>query len=232
MGTGSSLFVPYDVSAQPSLLLLPVGLLALAVVLGGLIGWQREMHDQPAGFRTHILVTVGATLATLVSQSYARDVPARIAANVVVGVGFLGAGTIMRQESSVRGLTTAASLWVCACIGIAVGHGGSMVVLAIACTLLVFIVLSLFGNVERRWIHGQHRRGLTVIYDGLPEHRAAILGMLEQQGCVVVGVSRDEHHRAAPSVISLFVRLPQRLDFLKLSDQMMRLEWVQALTWA
>ena len=90
------------------------GLLLLAVLLGGMVGWERERQERPAGLRTHILVCVGAALMTLVDQSIS-NIGGRIAAQIVTGVGFLGAGTIIRENDTmgtpVRGLTTAASLW-------------------------------------------------------------------------------------------------------------------------
>ncbi|MBU1006316.1 MAG: MgtC/SapB family protein [Candidatus Omnitrophica bacterium] len=105
--------------------------LIIGAILGGLVGFEREMHNKKiAGFRTHILVCVGSTLIMLVSiyifEAYsgiAPADPARIAAGVVTGIGFLGAGTIIRSGSSVMGLTTAASLWTVSGIGLAVGCG-------------------------------------------------------------------------------------------------------------
>src|SRR5574340_1635893 len=100
--------------------------LLLALLLGGLVGWQREAAVKPAGFRTHILVCVGAALFTLISRfgffESGAD-PSRVASNIVVGIGFLGAGTIWRAGGSVQGLTTAASLWTVAAIGMAAGVG-------------------------------------------------------------------------------------------------------------
>lgn len=103
--------------------------LVLASLLAGLIGWEREAHGRPAGLRTHVLVAVGAAVLMVVSlemhlsiESSLAD-PGRIAAQVVSGIGFLGAGTILREGPTVRGLTTAASLWVAAAIGLAVGAG-------------------------------------------------------------------------------------------------------------
>ena len=101
--------------------------LLLAVLAGGIVGYQRERHERPAGLRTHILVALGSTVAMLVSAYGFRKVgfadPTRIASQVVVGVGFLGAGTIIRQGSLVIGLTTAASLWTVATAGLAFGLG-------------------------------------------------------------------------------------------------------------
>ena len=96
--------------------------LVLAVVFGGVVGWQREARDRPAGLRTHVLVCVGAAVYTLASLSFgARSDPARVAAQVATGMGFLGAGTIIRHGNVVRGLTPAASLWAVAASGLCVG---------------------------------------------------------------------------------------------------------------
>src|SRR3989338_5303831 len=104
--------------------------LMLAVILGGLVGLERELHDKAAGFRTHILVCIGSCLMMLTSmhifdmyKGHTSVDPARIAAQVVTGVGFLGAGTIIMYGATVRGLTTAASLWTIAGVGLGVGSG-------------------------------------------------------------------------------------------------------------
>lgn len=99
--------------------------ISLASILGGLIGLEREAINRPAGFRTHILVAIGSALIMLVSLEMGKHGgdPARIAAQVISGIGFLGAGTILRTGNNIEGLTTAASLWLCAGIGIATGSG-------------------------------------------------------------------------------------------------------------
>ena len=96
----------------------------LSVLVGALIGFEREAHGHPAGIRTHILVCLGSTLITLVSANMGNGSNDRIAAQIVTGVGFLGAGAIIRDGATVRGLTTAASIWVTAAIGIAGSYGG------------------------------------------------------------------------------------------------------------
>ena len=127
--------------------------LALAAVLGGLIGLERESLSRPAGLRTYTLVCVGSALAMVVSldmyYQYYQTVnadPGRIAAQVVSGIGFLGAGTIMREGATVRGLTTAAGLWVVACIGLAVGVG--LYIPAIVSTAIILFVLIYFVKFE------------------------------------------------------------------------------------
>ena len=128
--------------------------LVLALALTGIIGWERERLRKPAGFRTHILVGLGACLVMMVSLSMAdlypglqRVDPGRIAAQVVVGIGFLGAGTILRsKEGIVSGLTTAASLWVVSGIGLAVGCGFYRG--AFLTTALVLVVLYFMNRVD------------------------------------------------------------------------------------
>ena len=121
--------------------LVMIGRLALAAVLSGIIGWQREKAHRPAGFRTHILIGLGAALFTIVSANFAGADPSRIAAGVVTGIGFLGAGAIMHKSRVVEGLTTAASIWATAAIGIAVGVG--FYIIGTVAALIVFLVLLL-----------------------------------------------------------------------------------------
>ncbi|AFM39230.1 putative membrane protein [Desulfosporosinus acidiphilus SJ4] len=119
--------------------------LLLACIFGGIVGLERERNDSPAGFRTHILVCMGSALIMIISMygfsnftSINKD-PARLAAQVVSGIGFLGAGTILRDKTSIRGLTTAASLWVVSAIGLATGAG--FYFSSTLTTFLVFITL-------------------------------------------------------------------------------------------
>jgi putative Mg2+ transporter-C (MgtC) family protein len=118
-----------------------VARLVLAAVLGMLIGFERELHHKPAGMRTHVMVCIGATLFTIVSTSIKGDLvdASRIASGVVIGIGFLGAGTIFKSASKVIGLTTAAELWVLAAIGLAIGIG--LYTTAIVTTIIVLLIL-------------------------------------------------------------------------------------------
>jgi putative Mg2+ transporter-C (MgtC) family protein len=154
--------LPYPFAISPNLLgaltqwgfiLLQLG---IATVCGGLIGYQRELLFRPAGFRTHVLVCVGSAVYMLVSIAVAGDRfdPGRIAAQVASGIGFLGAGTIIKQGNIVRGLTTAASLWAVAGIGLAVGSGWPAMAIALLGTLVVFGALSLLHGVEVRFERG------------------------------------------------------------------------------
>lgn len=134
---------------------------AYAMVLGGLVGWERELKDRPAGFRTHMLVAGAATLLIEIGELLMSDVryggspyiqidPLRLVEAVVSGVAFIGAGTIFaaRSGQGVAGITTAASLLMVAIVGVAVGFG--FYVLSAAITLLTLFVLAVLGYVERR----------------------------------------------------------------------------------
>ena len=122
--------------------------LLLAALLGGAIGLEREIHDKPAGFRTHVLVCLGSALAMIVSTSFSPD-SSRIAAQVISGIGFLGAGTIIRRGDVTVGLTTAASLWAVAGLGLAAGHPDLRFgLLAVVATGLVLLTLIVFGRLE------------------------------------------------------------------------------------
>ena len=124
--------------------------LTVGLVLGAIIGFERELHRQPAGFRTHSLVSLGAALFTVVSAfgfSGPGVDPTRVAAQIVSGIGFIGAGTILQYRGHIRGLTTAASLWSVAAIGTAAGAG--LYVVAVMGTVLILVILSLLDNVER-----------------------------------------------------------------------------------
>lgn len=112
----------------------------LAIALGGVIGFEREMKHRPAGLRTHMLVSLGAAVFTLISISFAVD-PARIAAAIVAGIGFLGAGSIISTRGHMHGITTAATLWIVASIGLSVGVGQYWI--AIISTVLVFAILQI-----------------------------------------------------------------------------------------
>ena len=115
--------------------------LLIATVLGALVGYERQRAGKPAGVRTHGMVCLGAALFAGVSLHGFGNVgdPVRVAAQVVTGIGFLGAGAILQQRGYVQGLTTAASLWVTAAIGLAVGVG--MVFMSLATAILVFLLL-------------------------------------------------------------------------------------------
>lgn len=128
--------------------------LILAAVVGGFTGYEREKSNQFAGFRTHILVSVGACITSVIAlelfnkySSISTIDPARLPAQVLSGIGFLGAGAILKNSNGIRGLTTAAGIWATACIGIAIGYG--QYVLGITAWLLVMVTLYIFKNIDK-----------------------------------------------------------------------------------
>jgi putative Mg2+ transporter-C (MgtC) family protein len=150
--------------------------LLVTVVLSGLIGLERERSGRMAGLRTHVLVGLGSALVMLTSlhlfemfHSMVEMDPGRMAAQVVSGIGFIGAGAILRSQASVRGLTTAASLWVVAGIGLASGCGYYRA--AVVTTLLALLALVVFSRLERIWIRTKPDEATT--YGAEREHKSS-----------------------------------------------------------
>lgn len=136
--------------------------LALALLLGGIIGYEREKAHKVAGLRTHTLVCVASALISLValyglgeSGKTSADASARIIANILVGIGFIGGGAILRTESRILGTTTAATLWTVAAVGIAVGVGFTYA--AIAVTLISYLILTILWKIETRIAGSSHK---------------------------------------------------------------------------
>lgn len=118
----------------------------LAVIVGAVIGAEREYRNKSAGFRTLMLITIGSTIFTILSRKIAPDNPDRIAANILTGLGFLGAGTLFREDDKMTGLTTAATIWATAALGMSIGSGHY--ILALSGTVLVVFILLILTYVE------------------------------------------------------------------------------------
>ena len=212
--------------------------LALAAVLGGAIGLEREIREREAGLRTHLLVSLGSALFTLVSaygfhsflasgSSVVRADPSRIAAQIVTGIGFLGAGAIIRQGLSVRGLTTAATLWVVAAIGLASGAGyyGA----AVVTTVLVIVSLWPLRILARRiFVRFRPERERLVVDLEPGRSPAPVLEAVERAGSRVesLTVVGDEERRS----IALDVDLPQEAR-AEAASVVSGLEGVRGLRW-
>ncbi len=148
--------------------------LMYAALFGSLVGLEREIHGQPAGLRTHMILAVGAALAAILSIYYSHLLsspnlpsdPGRIVAQVVSGVGFLGAGAILRFGVTVKGLTTASSLWTIAIIGIACGSG--FYGLGALATAVVLIILTIINKIERLFLPSYRSHTLKVTVDDRP----------------------------------------------------------------
>lgn len=216
--------------------------LFLAVVLGGLIGFERESHNRPAGFRTHILVCTGSALIMMVSaygftgqigEGYISD-PGRIAAGVVTGIGFLGAGTILQQRRGVQGLTTAASIWVVSGVGLAAGIGFYLG--AVITTVFVFISLLLLRRTEKSFFASRRLKRLHIRAVDQP----GLLGKIGTTlGEAAVNIRRSEvsdpkkQESTGEDLISLdfLVEIPLDLNLQELFMQLYNLEGVIELFW-
>ena len=156
--------------------------LAIAALAGAIVGTERELHDKPAGFRTNMLICVGAALFTILSRRLAEGSaadPTRIAAQIVSGVGFLGAGAIIQSRGNVIGLTTAATIWVVAGIGMALGAGHYLfgLIAALAVAVVLFSHTFVLDRVQGRRSTARFKIELAAA-----EHVAAIRALLQQSG--------------------------------------------------
>jgi putative Mg2+ transporter-C (MgtC) family protein len=139
--------------------------LILAVVVGGLIGLEREYSSKAAGFRSIVLICIGSTLFTVISQHLGGTANGdRIAANIITGIGFIGAGVVFKDGVSITGITTASSIWATAALGMAIG--GGHYILAFEGLVLVIIVLSLFEFLERQVDRWHQVRSYRIVVNG------------------------------------------------------------------
>jgi putative Mg2+ transporter-C (MgtC) family protein len=175
---------------------LEIGLrLLVAAVLGAAVGLERERQGQPAGLRTHTILAIGSTLAMTLSINLAMQFqpmvpngdPARLAAQVVSGIGFLGAGAILRYGTSIKGLTTATSLWTIAIVGLAVGAGHYFS--AGAATALMLIILILLNIIEKKFIRTYTTVSLTIEARDRVGIIDEVKAMLKQEGKHVISTS-------------------------------------------
>lgn len=183
--------------------------LGLACFFGGVIGYEREYAHRPAGFRTHVLVCVGAALTMMTGEHVvsvfpgASD-PARIGAQVVSGIGFLGAGTIMRAGFNVRGLTTAASLWAVSTVGLACGIGCYRG--AIASGSIICIVLIVFKRFERRIWQRHTFRTVVLTMREVASTLTNVSALFAELGIEVRSTTFDS--QGADMIVRLAVRMP------------------------
>lgn len=196
--------------------------LVLAVIFGSIIGLERELHNHPAGFRTHILVCIGSTLFTLVSiSSFGGDDSSRVAAQIVSGIGFLGAGTILREGATIRGLTTAASLWSVAGVGMAIGTGYYWG--ATLTTALMVVVLFFFYSLEKRlW---QRTKTVDITVDDVPGQLGKVASKLGEIGVSIksVDISPESSEQVA---IQLILQMPGTMEIHQVAGSLAQLEGV------
>jgi putative Mg2+ transporter-C (MgtC) family protein len=212
---------------------------AVAAALGGAVGLERELRDREAGFRTHMLVSIGSALFTLVSAYGFRDFltnggsvvradPTRIAAQIVTGIGFLGAGAIIRQGLSIRGLTTAATLWVVAAIGLASGAGYySAAVITTLVVLFSLWPLRIAAHVATSRFRSRTNRLLAQLPAG--KSPGELVSAVERAGGRLD--SLEISHEADRRTVLMDVTLPPRADAPAMIARLAELEGVLEIRW-
>ncbi|AJY73835.1 MgtC/SapB family protein [Paenibacillus beijingensis] len=215
--------------------------MVLALVLGGLIGFEREQSNHAAGLRTNALVCLGSCLLMLLSEhGFAEFVnepnvrldPARLAAQVITGIGFLGAGTILFTGKSITGLTTAASLWVVSAIGLAVGAG--FLFAAASATIMVLLILWFLNKLEKKYIAGKKEHHLSIVADERTTLFQAISALMLEREITIRKITLQEYgdvELEEPRVmLKLNVSYPNSGNIIVLLDEIKRLEGVHAVS--
>lgn len=207
--------------------------LCMAIVIGGAIGLERGANRHPAGFRTHILVCVGSTLAMLTNQYIAEAFnatdPGRFGAQVITGVGFLGVGTILvTGRHKIKGLTTAAGLWASACLGLAIGIGFYSG--AIIAGILILISLSLFPKVENYFYRKSKVLDLYIEIDSLTHFKEFIKHVRKIDAAFFdTHLSQDNPITPGGVVFHLSLRLPKNMDHNKAIEDLENLPGVSLI---
>lgn len=211
--------------------------LLLALLLGGLIGFERESSNHAAGLRTNILVCLGSCLlmllsmygfAAFVDEPNVRVDPARLAAAVITGIGFLGAGTILFTGKSITGLTTAASLWVVSAIGLAVGAGFYFA--SAITTFMALLTLWAFNKLEKRYISAKKEYLLKIKANDLSHTLRSINGFMAERKILIRKMLLEEcgdEGTAGQVMLQIYVTLPKSEALLSILDQLKHLEGVR-----
>lgn len=205
----------------------------VAALLGAVIGVEREISNQPAGMRTHIVLVVGAALAMTLSINLSMQFadlapggdPARLAAQVLSGIGFLGAGAILRFGANIKGLTTAASLWTMAVVGLVTGAGYFAV--AGGVTALLLVVLTLLNLLENRVINPTVTVEFTVVVEEEPGVIPKIRALLEEHSRALESFRLRHHVRHARFRVDAVVRLNRGKDAETLQQKLSELKGVK-----
>ncbi len=208
--------------------------LGLAALLGMIIGYERERQNQPAGLRTHAILAIGSCLAMTISINIAIQFspsapngdPGRIAAQVVSGIGFLGAGTILREGATVRGLTTAASLWVVSGVGLATGAG--LFVPALVTTAMVLLALVVLGRAERTYLAGKDQHIFVLRMSDEPGMIGRVGSLLGAHGVDIRNISMHEldNHQVE---VEFQIRLGPKISAERLVDELFTVPGVHSV---
>jgi putative Mg2+ transporter-C (MgtC) family protein len=207
----------------------------VGAALGAVIGFERERQDQPAGLRTHMILVIGATLAMVLSVNlgylYARPGtpadPARLAAQVISGIGFLGAGAILRYGFTVKGLTTATSLWTMSIVGMTVGAGYYLV--GVLATALILIVLALLNVIENRFVRTSVSRFIQIEVD---YHKGVVKDVrhtVQEFSDSLVGFNIQKHFKNKRLRIQVMARISRDQTLDELIETLSDIEGVRSL---
>lgn len=199
--------------------------LVLSMLLGCAVGYERKRKGQMAGVRTFSLIAMGATLAMIISiyvpQEYLglkNGDPGRIAAQVVSGIGFLGAGAIIQMKGSVRGLTTAAGIWIVAAIGLAVGAG--LYLVSVVATVLILVVLMYIETLEHRYTFGNEARTITIETSQIVSDVSTYREILHAGGVSLTTYYISLNYKENTTKISLMILVRDGVDFTGLFDRL------------
>ena len=202
--------------------------MVLSLVLGGAVGYERKRKGQIAGVRTFALISMGATLAMLLSiyspQEYLglkNGDPGRIAAQVITGIGFLGAGAIIQMKGSVRGLTTAAGIWMVATIGMAVGAG--LFSVAIISTALILTILVLFEKYERKVNLTRETKVVIIYVDGIVTDLESYKEIFTKSGIYIMDEYVKVDYQESKTSLNFIILLKDHNNYLYIFDEIKNL---------
>ena len=205
----------------------------ISFLMGSLIGLEREINNQPAGLRTHILISIGATLVMLISLFVSTNNggtgdPGRIAAQVVSGIGFLGAGAILKFGADIKGLTTAASIWATAAVGMAVGAG--MYSISIIAVIVIFFALTVMNLFEKSFFRERTMRKIEVVVKKRYSSLDMIKGVLKEFDVRITSTGFDRNVNDATDKFFFTVAVTYDLDVQKLADSLEHHEGIVAVS--
>ena len=208
--------------------------LIISLILGGLIGLERESRRQQAGLRTHILICVGSTLLMLLSiyipqtfNSFQNGDPGRIAAQVITGIGFLGGGAILKLGSNVRGLTTAASIWAVAAVGLTVGAG--LYIGSFIATIIILFVLVILERVENRFFPEMHLKTLQIYFRTPQLETDDVFDALKRFGIEVQSVNITQSNETNTTQMKLYIHVPAKLEVQNLYHDLNTIERISQI---
>lgn len=207
-----------DITWQSALLRI-----VFSFVIGTLIGIEREMHNQPAGLRTHILISIGATIAMLISiyipqtfTNFQNGDPSRIAAQVVSGIGFLGAGAILKFGANVKGLTTAASIWAMATLGLAIGAG--MYIISLIGIVVILFALTVMDVLEKRIFKERTLRRIELVIKKKDSDIQKLIELFQVQDVKVISSGYERNVNESTNKVTFHVGVTKKMDVQLLSD--------------